>query len=290
MRVDIDRYRVKHGDSKALSRHRTDDTGNFPSKKVGREHLEKGIERLAKRQELLYAQNEYALLVIFQGMDAAGKDSAIKHVMSGVNPQATSVHSFKRPSEEELSHDFLWRAVMRLPARGRIGIFNRSYYEEVLVVRVHPELLKAERLPQECVTPAIWQERYEDINGFERHMRRDGTVIRKFFLNISPSVQRKRLLKRLDDPAKNWKFSASDVPERAKWDAYMSAYQQMLAATSHAYAPWYVIPADHKWFAHVLIAEVIVQTLDELDLSFPELTAEKRRELARARRLLKRPI
>jgi PPK2 family polyphosphate:nucleotide phosphotransferase len=288
--VRIDRYRVRHGDLKALSRHRTDETGGFASKKAGRKFLEKGINRLAHRQELLYAQNEYALLVIFQGMDAAGKDSAIKHVMSGVNPQATSVNAFKRPSDEELSHDFLWRAVLRLPARGRIGIFNRSYYEEVLVVRVHADLLKAERLPLECVTPSIWKERYEDINAFERHLHRNGTVVRKFFLNVSPAEQRQRLLERLDDPAKNWKFSASDVPERAKWDAYMSAYGQMLAATSHKHAPWYIVPADHKWFAHTLIAEVIVQTLDDLDLSFPKLSPEQRRELERARRHLKRPI
>jgi len=290
VRVRVDRFRVRHGDRSALSRHRPDDTANLSSEKIARKHLKKGIERLTTRQELLYAQNEYALLVIFQGMDASGKDSAIKHVMSGVNPQATDVHSFKQPSQEELSHDFLWRAVKHLPARGRIGIFNRSYYEDVLVVRVHPELLAAQHLPDECVTPRIWQERYEDINAFERQLRRNGTVIRKFFLHVSPSEQRKRLLKRLEDPSKNWKFSAADVPERAKWKAYMSAYADALAATSHRRSPWFVVPADHKWFAHVVISEVIVQTLDELDLSFAKLTPEQRRELARARRLLMRPL
>jgi PPK2 family polyphosphate:nucleotide phosphotransferase len=271
-----------------LTRHRPDDKGQFESRDAALQHLKKGIERLRARQELLYAQNEYALLLIFQGMDASGKDSAIKHVMSGINPQGTEVHSFKAPSTEELSHDFLWRAVKALPGRGRIGIFNRSYYEEVLVVRVHPELLASERLPASCVTPRVWRERFEDIGAFERYLSRNGTIIRKFFLYVSRSEQRKRLLERLDDPAKNWKFSAGDLLERAKWHRYMSAYRDALAATSRDIAPWYVIPADHKWFAHVVIADIIVKALDDADLSFPKLTPKQRQGLLQARRQLVR--
>ncbi len=284
----VGRYRVRHGDRTALKRHRPDDKGHFKTREVALEHLQKGIERLEARQKLLYAQNEYALLLIFQGMDAAGKDSAIKHVMSGINPQGTEVHSFKAPSTEELSHDYLWREVKALPGRGRIGIFNRSYYEEVVVVRVHPELLMSERLPASCVTPRVWRERFEDINAFERYLWRNGTIILKFFLYISRSEQRKRLLERLDDPSKNWKFSAGDLLERAKWHKYMSAYRDALAATSHDIAPWYVIPADHKWFAHVVIAEIIVNALDDADLAFPKLTPKQRQELLRARRQLVR--
>jgi PPK2 family polyphosphate:nucleotide phosphotransferase len=284
----VGRFRVRHGDRTALKRHRPDDKGHFESKDAALQYLKKGLERLRARQELLYAQNEYALLLIFQGMDAAGKDSAISHVMSVINPQGTDVHSFKPPSAEELSHDYLWRAVKALPGRGRIGIFNRSYYEEVLVVRIHSALVATQRLPADCVTPRIWRERFEDISAFERHLWRNGTIIRKFFLYVSRSEQRKRLLERLKDPAKNWKFSAADVAERARWHAYMSVYRDALAATSHGNAPWYVIPADHKWFAHAVIADVIVKALDELDLSFPKLTPEQRRELLHARRRLSR--
>jgi PPK2 family polyphosphate:nucleotide phosphotransferase len=219
-------------------------------------------------------------------MDASGKDGTIKHVMSGVNPLGTDVHSFKQPSSEELSHDYLWRTGKALPARGRIGIFNRSYYEEVLVVRVHPELLAKQRLPEGRVTPRIWKERFEDIRALERHLWRSGTTIRKFFLNVSRSEQQRRLAERLDDPAKNWKFSPSDLDERGKWNAYMDAYRQAMAATSVNHAPWYVIPADHKWFARVLIAEIIVRTLDGLDLSFPRLSKSQKRDLAAARRRL----
>jgi PPK2 family polyphosphate:nucleotide phosphotransferase len=282
----IDHYRVRHGDRHALKHYRPDDSGPYKDKEASLDHLKKGIERLEARQELLAAQHEYSLLLIFQGMDASGKDSAIKHVMSGINPQGIDVHSFKEPSTEELSHDYLWRAMKVLPERGRIGIFNRSYYEEVLVVRVHPKLLHAERLPSECITPRIWEERFEDISGYERHLSRNGTVIRKFFMFVSRSEQRKRLLARLDDPAKNWKFSAADLLERTRWSAYMSVYRDALAATSDHHAPWYVIPADHKWFAHVLIADIIVKTLDDLDLSFPRLTRKERQELRRARRQL----
>ena len=283
-----ERYRVRPGDASALKRERPGDTGPFSDKKAARKHLEKGIERLDALQERLYAQGEHALLLIFQGMDASGKDSAIEHVMSGVNPQGTDVHAFKQPSSEELAHDFLWRAVRALPARGRIGIFNRSYYEEVIVVRVHPEWLAAQRLPAARITPGIWQERLEDINAFERHMARSGTTIRKFFLHVSRGEQRRRMLERIDDPAKNWKFSERDLAERRKWKAYHAAYEKALAATSTKHAPWYVIPADHKWFAHVLMADIIVETLEHLDLSFPKLSPAERRALARARRALVR--
>jgi PPK2 family polyphosphate:nucleotide phosphotransferase len=284
----VERFRVRPGDEAALARHRPDDTARFRDKKSALEFLRKGVERLEARQELLYAKGEHALLLIFQGMDASGKDSAIKHVMSGVNPLGTDVHAFKQPSSEELSHDYLWRAVKSFPARGRIGIFNRSYYEDVLVVRVHPDLLTKQRLPEQCIKPRIWNERFEDIRALERHLWRNGTTVRKFYLHVSRSEQRRRLLERLDDPAKNWKFSPADLDERAKWSAYAKAYRQALAATSVSHAPWYVIPADHKWFAHVLIAEIIVQTLDELDLAFPKLSASQKRELARAhRRLIK---
>jgi PPK2 family polyphosphate:nucleotide phosphotransferase len=286
--MKIGRFRVRHGDGTALKRIRPDDTAHFKSSDMAFDYLKKGIERLEARQELLYAQHEYALLLVFQGMDAAGKDGAIKHVMSGVNPAGTEVHAFKQPSVEELNHDYLWRAAKVLPERGRIGIFNRSYYEEVLVVRVRPECLQAERLPAESVTPRLWRERFEDITSFERHLSRNGTVIRKFFLHVSRSEQRRRLLKRLDDPAKNWKFSPADLLERTKWHAYMSAYRDTLASTSHAHAPWYVIPADHKWFAHVVIAEIIVQTLDDLDLSFPKLRRQQRQHILRTRRRLMR--
>jgi len=282
--MNVNRFRVRPGDRGALKRHPPDSRGPFGGKADAVEYLQKGVERLEALQDLFYARNEYALLLIFQGMDASGKDSAIKHVLSGVNPLGTDVHTFKQPSSDELAHDFLWRASNVLPARGRIGIFDRSYYEDVLVVRVHPELVAARRLPLALVTPRIWKERYDDINAFERHLWRNGTIIRKFFLQISRSEQQRRLLKRLDDPAKNWKFSAADLPERAKWKAYMRAYSRALAATSTAEAPWYVVPADHKWFAHCVIADVIVGTLDDIDLSPPRLSKERRRELEAARR------
>ena len=286
--MNVDRFRVRPGDLRALTRHVPDDTAKFRDKNAALDHLKKGIKRLESRQELLYAQGEHALLLIFQGMDAAGKDSAITHVMSGISPLGTDVHAFKQPSSEELSHDFLWRAVKVLPARGRIGIFNRSYYEDVLVVRVHPHLLAEQRLPQDRVTRHVWKERLEDIRGFERHLWRNGTTVRKFFLHVSRSEQQRRLLERLDDPVKNWKFSVGDIPERAKWNAYMDAYRKAIAATSTAHAPWYVIPADHKWFAHVLVAEIIVQALDDLYLAVPTPSVKQRRERAGARRLLLR--
>jgi polyphosphate:nucleotide phosphotransferase, PPK2 family len=228
------------------------------------------------------------VLLVFQGMDAAGKDGTIKHVMSGVNPQGVQVHSFKEPSAEELDHDFLWRAARHLPERGNIGIFNRSHYEEVLVVRVHKEILEAQKLPPELVTKKIWEERYDDINAFERHLARNGTVIRKFFLNVSREEQKKRLLARLDDPDKNWKFSSADAEERRLWKEYGRAYEEMITATSTKLAPWYAVPADNKWFTRVVVASVIIRALEDLDLSYPKIGKEKRRELARVRKIIAR--
>ena len=280
----IDRFRVRPGDRTALRRHTPNETAHFDSKDAARDHLEKGVERLTALQELLYAEQRYALLLIFQGMDGAGKDHVIKHVMSGVNPEGTDVHAFKQPSAEELDHDYLWRAVKALPARGRIGIFNRSYYEEALVVRVHPEVLAAEKLPR--IGPNIWKHRFEDINAFERHLWRNGTVIRKCYLHVSRAEQARRLLARLDDPTKNWKFSAGDLVERDKWQAYRAAYVDAIAATSTPHAPWYVVPADHKWFAQVVVADVIVDALEELELAYPKLRPAERRTLQQVRRRL----
>jgi PPK2 family polyphosphate:nucleotide phosphotransferase len=284
----IDRYRVRTGDRKILQRHSPSDTGPFDRREQAEAHLQKGLARLYSLQEKLYAQGQWALLLIFQGTDAAGKDSVIRHVMAGVSPQGTDVHSFKQPSAEELDHDFLWRAAKVLPGRGRIGIFNRSYYEEVLVVRVHAEILKAQKLPPPLVTRRIWQERFEDISAFENHLARNGTVILKFYLHVSKREQERRLLERLDDPAKNWKFSAQDLVERAQWKAYRDAFGEALAATSHHYAPWYVIPADHKWFVRALVADIIVDALEGLNLSFPKVDPQQRRALRRARRKLLR--
>ena len=284
--MKIDRFRVRPGDGRALRRHAPDTHGSFSGKKDALASLEKGVARLEARQALFYARDEYSLLLIFQGMDGAGKDSAIKHVLSGINPLGTDVRTFKQPSSEELAHDFLWRAAKALPARGRIGVFDRSYYEDVLVVRVHPELIAARHLPADRVTPRIWKERFESIIAFEQHLWRNGTIIRKFFLQISRDEQRRRLMKRLEDPTKNWKFSAADLPERAKWKAYMRAYERVIAATSSREAPWYVIPADHKWFAHAVIAAVVLEALDEIDLAVPRLSRERRRQLGEAQRML----
>jgi PPK2 family polyphosphate:nucleotide phosphotransferase len=284
--MNVDRFRVHPGDRRALTRHPPDFTAHYDSKDAARRHRDKGLARLEQLQEVFYAEDRYALLLIFQGMDAAGKDHVVKHVMSGVNPAGTEVHSFKAPTAEELDHDYLWRAAKVLPARGRIGIFNRSYYEEVLVVRVHPALVAAEKLPRRRPDARLWKERFEEINAFERHLWRNGTVIRKFYLNVSPREQARRLLARLDDPSKNWKFSAADLVERRKWSAYRAAFAEAIAATSRRHAPWYVVPADHKWFAQVVVADVIVQALEELDLAFPTLGARQRRDLAAVRRQL----
>ena len=256
------------------------ETWRLKSKEHAQQWLEEGVERLTQLQDKLYANGQWALLLVFQAMDAAGKDSTIKHVMSGVNPQGCQVFSFKAPSAEELSHDFLWRTTRCLPERGRIGIFNRSYYEETLVVRVHPEHLARQRLPQPLITHNLWEERFEDINAFERFLTRNGVVIRKFFLHVSKKEQRKRFLARLEDPDKHWKFSEADMQERAHWDNYMAAYQDVLRRTATRYAPWYVVPADHKWFSRLVVAEVVVEALESLNLTYPEVSAAKRRELA----------
>ena len=289
--MNIERFRVRAGDRRPLDREATDFTNGFETKGAAREHLADRLERLETLQSKLYGQKRHSLVVILQGMDTSGKDSAIGHVFRGFNPAGTKVWSFKRPSPDELSHDFLWRAVRVLPARGDVAVFNRSYYEEVLVVRVHPELVEEECLPAERVRSKIWEERFEDINVFERHLWRNGTILVKFFLNISRKEQERRLLERIEDPSKNWKFSPGDLPERAKWSAYMAAYADALAATSTGRAPWHVIPADHKWFAHAAIAEILYETLSDLDLRFPRLTPVQQRELAQARRQLgrKRP-
>ena len=248
--------------------------------------LAKGIEELSDAQELLWASDTYALLVVLQAMDAAGKDSAIEHVMTGVNPQGVQVVGFRQPSSEELDHDFLWRISKALPERGRIGIFNRSHYEEVVALRVHPEWLEAQKLPPRARGPGFWEARYEDINAFERHLDRSGTKIVKFFLHVSKEEQRKRFLARLDTPGKEWKFNAADVSERALWDEYMAAFEAALTATSTSWAPWYVIPADHKWLTQALVARILVDTIQALDLSWPEVTERERIANAEARRLL----
>jgi PPK2 family polyphosphate:nucleotide phosphotransferase len=248
--------------------------------------LSESVEELAAAQDVLYASDTWAVLLIFQAMDAAGKDSTIKHVMSGVNPQGCQVFSFKHPSAEELDHNFLWRYAKALPERGRIGIFNRSYYEEVLVVRVHPELVAAQRIPGAEVGPAFWRQRYKDIRRFERHLTRNGTLILKFFLHVSKEEQRRRFLARLEEPDKHWKFSAADLRERGCWDDYMKAYEAALGATSAPWAPWYVIPADHKWVTRALVAHIVTRAIQKLKLTYPEVSDEKRAALADARRQL----
>jgi PPK2 family polyphosphate:nucleotide phosphotransferase len=262
------------------------DTGGLHAKDEAREWLRQGVQRLAELQEKLYAEDRWGVLLIFQAMDAAGKDGAIKHVMSGVNPQGTQVYSFKAPSAEELDHDYLWRCFKGLPERGRIGIFNRSYYEEVLVVRVHPEFLAGQKLPASRLTKGIWKDRFQDINHFEEYLDHNGIVVRKFFLHVSSQEQKKRFLSRLEEPEKNWKFSAQDAREREHWDAYMDAYEDMIRSTATAHAPWYVVPADNKWFTRLTVAGAVIETLEELDLRLPKLDKAKRKELAAARAIL----
>jgi PPK2 family polyphosphate:nucleotide phosphotransferase len=250
--------------------------------------LAMGIEALADLQDMLYAQDRWAVLLVFQAMDAAGKDGTIKHVMSGVNPQGCEVVSFKAPSAEELDHDYLWRCMRSLPERGRIGIFNRSYYEETLAVRVHPAFLEAQKLPPEVVTKHVWEERFEDIRNYERYLTRNGTVIRKFFLHVSKAEQKRRFLERLENPEKNWKFSPNDCNEREFWGDYMRAYEDTIRATATQDAPWYVVPADNKWFTRLVVAAAVVETLGSLDLAYPRVDADKRRQLAAAKRGLLR--
>jgi PPK2 family polyphosphate:nucleotide phosphotransferase len=283
-----DKFRVNGGKRFRLKDFDPNYTGHWKSKEHAEETLQEQVARTAELQGKLYAQDTWSLLLIFQAMDAAGKDSAIKHVMSGVNPQGCEVHSFKAPSDRELQHDFLWRTTVVLPERGHIGIFNRSYYEEVLVVRVHPELLKAEKLPPALVTDDLWDERFEDIRSFERHMTRSGTVIRKFFLHVSKQEQKKRFLERLDEPEKNWKFSPSDVRERECWSDYQDAYEDLISNTATKHAPWHVVPADHKWFTHLVISTVIVDALESLHLDYPRVDPQRRKELEAAGKQLRK--
>ncbi|HYS47258.1 MAG TPA: polyphosphate kinase 2 family protein [Xanthobacteraceae bacterium] len=283
----IKKYRVDHPKRFRLADVDPADTmGLEVEKDDAKAILAADIKRLAELQQMLYAQDRWALLAIFQGMDAAGKDSAIAHVMSGVNPQGCEVHSFKRPSEDELAHPFLWPVSSRVPRRGRIGIFNRSHYEEVLAVRVHPEFLERQRLPRELVGKQIWKERFNEIRGFEHYLAANGVVVVKFFLHVSKDEQRRRLLARLDEPAKRWKFSMDDVAERKLWRRYMAAYEDMIRHTSTEEAPWYVVPADHKWFARLVVAGALVDALERLDLAFPKVEGAALRELMKVRKAL----
>ena len=279
-------FQVRDGRRFRLKDYDPSDTAGIRSKQAAKALLEEGVARLSELQDKLYAEDRWALLLIFQAMDAAGKDGVIKHVMSGVNPQGCQVYSFKSPSAEELNHDYLWRTMKSVPERGRIGIFNRSYYEEVLVVRIHPEFLKAQRTPSSLVTKDIWKERFEDICAYERYMTRNGVLIRKFFLNVSKKEQKRRFMARLDEPEKNWKFSAADIRERALWDDYMSAYEDMIRHTSTPESPWHVVPADNKWFTRIAVAAAIVDTLTELKLAYPKVDADKAKELTAARKAL----
>lgn len=278
-------YRVADGRKFRLERHSPSDTGPLRSDEdaLAQSMLAGTIERIADLQEKLYAQDHWAVLLIFQAMDAAGKDSTIKQVMSGINPQGCQVFSFKAPSDEDLDHDFLWRTMRCLPERGRIGIFNRSYYEETLVVRVHPEILAHQRLPPELVGKRIWDQRFEDIVAFERYLSRNGVKIIKFFLNVSKAEQKKRFLARLDAPSKNWKFAAGDLKERARWNDYMEAYEATIRHTAKPFAPWYVVPADNKWYTRLVVASAIVDAMSELKLQYPRLTDEQREQLELAR-------
>jgi PPK2 family polyphosphate:nucleotide phosphotransferase len=288
MRGLLTPFRITNGRKFKLSEYDPDDTGGITAKEEAAGRLARGLESLRDLQEKLYAQGQWAVLLIFQAMDAAGKDSVIKHVMSGVNPQGCQVSSFKAPSPEEIAHDYLWRTTTRLPARGQIGVFNRSYYEEVLVVRVHPEILGAQRLPDALLSKRTWDERFEDINGFERHLARNGVAVLKFFLHVSKQEQKRRFLERLDTPAKNWKFAAGDVRERGLWRQYMAAYEDMIRHTATPDAPWFVVPADHKWFTRLVVAEAVVDTMKRIDPHFPTIDGDKKKELEAARAALRR--
>lgn len=281
-------FLVTHGNSFRLKDIDPSDTLDLKSedKPRAREALALGVQALTELQDMLYAQDRYSVLLIFQAMDAAGKDGAIKHVMSGVNPQGCQVFSFKSPSSEDLDHDYLWRSMKCLPERGRIGIFNRSYYEETLVVRVHPELLEHQKLPAELVGDSIWKNRFKDIRNFERYLTRNGTIIRKFFLYLSKGEQKRRFLQRIDDPEKNWKFSANDSKEREHWKDYMDAYEETIRRTATRYAPWYVVPADNKWFTRVVVAAAVIEALAALDLAYPKVGKRKLEELEAARHTL----
>jgi len=281
-------YCVRRGEGFKLKDHDPGDTAHLGSedKPRAREALTLGRNALAELQDMLYAQDRWSLLLVFQAMDAAGKDGVIKHVMSGVNPQGCQVVSFKAPSTEELDHDYLWRCAKNLPERGRIGIFNRSYYEEVLVVKVHPEFLRGQKLPPSLVTARIWDQRYQDIRSFERYLSRQGTVVRKFFLHVSRAEQKKRFLERIEHPEKNWKFSAADVRERGHWNEYMAAYQALIRETATPESPWYVVPADNKWFTRLVVAAAVVDALASLDLHYPKVDKKQLAELAVAKKSL----
>jgi PPK2 family polyphosphate:nucleotide phosphotransferase len=286
MGIEIEKFRVAPDSKVKLDKCPTKVADYYQSKDEYREMLAKQVDDLGELQDLLYASDRYSVLLIFQAMDAAGKDGVIKHVMSGVNPQGCQVFSFKHPSAEELDHDFLWRTTRCLPERGRIGIFNRSYYEEVLIVRVHPEILQAQRLPEKVTGDDLWKSRYQSINGLESHLSRNGTRIMKFFLHVSKEEQAKRFIARIDDPAKNWKFSVGDVKEREHWDQYMQAYEACLSATSSKQSPWYIIPADDKQNARLIVSKIVVETLKDLKMSYPEVDEVKRKELQSIRKLL----
>ena len=283
-----DRFRVDRPGRFRLSDVDPGDTAGIEGAEAAKEALVRGVERIDDLQARLFAQDRWSVLVVFQAMDAAGKDSTIAHVMTGVNPAGVEVYSFKAPSTTELDHDYLWRHVKCLPERGRIGIFNRSWYEEVLVVRVHPQILAGQKVPEGLLGERVWEERFEDINAFERYLARNGVLVLKFFLHVSKEEQRKRFLSRIDEPAKNWKFSLGDVEERAHWDDYMHAYESMIQATSTPSARWYVVPADNKWFTRLAVAEALGDAMSRLDLSYPEFDEAKRSELAEARRRLER--
>src|SRR5437868_14834198 len=281
-------YRVRNGKRFRLKDVDPGDTGELQSEDKARakEALQTGVGALTELQDMLYGQDRWSLLLNFQAMDAAGKDGTIKHVMSGVNPQGCQVSSFKGPTSEDLDHDYLWRCFKQLPERGRIGIFNRSYYEETLVVRVHPEFLAGQKLPEECVTKNIWEERFHDIRAFERYLHRNGTDVLKLFLHVSKEEQQKRFLERLENPQKNWKFSLNDAKERGFWDDYMDAYEQTIRETATENSPWYVVPADNKWFTRVIVAAAVIDTLASLKLQYPKVGAAKRQELGAARQAL----
>ena len=281
-------FRVADGKKFRLKDHDPGETLDFTGKDKPRakEALAAGVQALSELQDKLYAQDQWAVLLVFQAMDAAGKDGVIKHVMSGVNPQGCEVHSFKAPTTEELDHDYLWRCSKRVPERGRIGIFNRSYYEEVLVVRVHPQILKKQKVPRELLTKRIWDERHEDIRSFERYLGRNGVLVRKFFLNVSKQEQKKRFLERIDQPEKNWKFSTADSHERKHWNDYQRAYEDMIRATATEDAPWYVVPANHKWFSRLVVAAAVIDALSSLDLAYPKVDAAQLKELAAAKKEL----
>lgn len=285
--METDRFKVTDNEPFELAAQATDFTGEYTSKDEGKKALKKNIKRLRSLQNVLYADDKYSLLIIFQAMDAAGKDGAIKHVMSGLNPQGTQVFSFKKPSDEELDHDFLWRCSKALPERGRIGIFNRSYYEDVLIVRVHPGILDSKRLPEDIKNdPRIWEQRYRQIRDFEAHLHENGTRVLKFFLNLSKEEQKARFLARIDTPEKNWKFSSADAKERGHWDEYMFAYEEAIRSTSTDHAPWYVLPADHKWYTRLAVSEVVANALESMPLSYPKMTDEHLKSLEQAREML----